>query len=177
GDRFVALATAALALLALGAIAAWWQARSGRAFAAASWLAAGMAGLALAAAFLLLPAFDAVKSARQLSRVLVSRAAPGEPYAIYPRLDPTFLFYTERFAAEPASEAELQAFARRPERVWVLVERDTLARLREPLPLAEIARDADPLEGYVLFGPRDGGRPWQPVPVSPAGPAPARRAP
>ncbi|HXU46924.1 MAG TPA: glycosyltransferase family 39 protein, partial [Thermoanaerobaculia bacterium] len=98
GDRFVALATAALALLALGAIAAWWQARSGRAFAAASWLAAGMAGLALAAAFLLLPAFDAVKSARQLSRVLVSRAAPGEPYAIYPRLDPTFLFYTERFA-------------------------------------------------------------------------------
>jgi hypothetical protein len=79
-----------------------------------------------------LPAFDVFKSARPMSRVLLSKMAPGEPYGIYPRLDSTFLFYTGRFAVPLESEEALHAFAARPGRVWLLAQRDDLARLRRP---------------------------------------------
>ena len=99
----------------------------------------------------LLPAFDAVKSARGLSRVLLARMGPGEPYGIYPRLDSTFLFYTRRFCVDLDSEDKLRAFLARPGRVWLLAQRDDLARLKGLPPLVEIARDQDPREGYALL--------------------------
>jgi 4-amino-4-deoxy-L-arabinose transferase-like glycosyltransferase len=161
GDRFVWTVAAAFLPLAIGAIYAWWQGRSGRIARAASGLAAGMAIVGLIAALVLLPRFDVVKSARPMSRLLLAKMGPGEPYGIYPRLDATFLFYTRRFAVPLDGEPALQEFARRPGRVWVLAQRDDLAKLEAPLPLVEVARDADLREGYVLLtqrpGPRRGG--------------------
>ena len=125
--------------------------RWGRVTRAAASLAAGTAAMALLAVFQVIPRFDAVKSARPLSRVLVDRAEPDEPYAIYPRLDPPFLFYTERFSVPVEGEEELRAFAERPGRKWLLIERDDLADLEEPLPLVEVARDLDRRDGYVLL--------------------------
>ncbi|MCZ7651286.1 MAG: hypothetical protein M5U13_09050 [Thermoanaerobaculia bacterium] len=110
-----------------------------------------MAALALVAVTSVLPAFDAFKSARGLSRELVRRAQPSEPYAIWPRLDATFLFYTGRFAEAVPDEAALHAFAARRDRVWLLAQRDDLARLERPLPLVEVVRDADPRQGYILM--------------------------
>ena len=77
--------------------------------------------------------------------------APGDVYGIYPRLDATFLFYSRRYAADLQDEASLRDFAARPERVWVLAQRDDWERLASPPPLVEVARDADPSEGYLLL--------------------------
>ena len=151
GDAFVRGVTATFVPLLLGAIAAWWLARRGRIGASAAALACGMGVFWLVTAFYTLPRFDTVKSARGLSRILVARLAPGEAYAIYPRLDSTFLFYTQRFAVELDSEAKLQDYVRRPGRSWLLIPRDELSRLRSPLPLAEVARDQDSRSGYLLF--------------------------
>ena len=145
----------------LGAIWAW----RGRVVRSAAALAAGTAAFWLAAALLLVPRFDAVKSARALSQELLARAAPHEPYAIYPRLDSTFLFYTRRFAVEPAGEVELLDFAARPGRVWLLIQRDDKREAEEKLgrslPLVEVARDVDEKEGYLLMTnqPPPGRRP------------------
>lgn len=138
-------------LLAAGGAAAWWLARRGRLPAAAAALALGMGSGSLLLLVLAVPRFDAVKSAEPLSERLLERMGPGEPYAMYPRLDPPFLFYTERFSEPVEGEEELRAFAARPGRKWLLIERDDLAKLDEPLPLAEVARDPDPIDGYVLM--------------------------
>jgi 4-amino-4-deoxy-L-arabinose transferase-like glycosyltransferase len=152
GDTFVWLVTACLAPAALGAATAFLLARRGRVIGSAMALASGMAAVAVLAALVLLPRFDAVKSARQLSAVLVSRMGPHDVYGIYPRLDSTFLFYSRRYAVSLDSEEKLHRFLARPERVWLLIQRDDLAKLTRPLPpLEEVARDADPKEGYVLF--------------------------
>ena len=55
-------------------------------------------------------------------------------------------------------EAGLHAFLARPGRVWLLIERDDLVEMGiDPgaLGLVEVARDADPDNGYILFR-RDG---------------------
>lgn len=114
-------------------------------------LAAGMGAFAVAVTVLLLPRFDAVKSARPLAEHLVEIAAPDEPYAVWPRLDPTFVFYAHRFAVELRGEEDLRAFVAGPGRVWLLAERDDWARLAPPLPLVEIDRDSDLREGYLLL--------------------------
>jgi 4-amino-4-deoxy-L-arabinose transferase-like glycosyltransferase len=151
GDSFVWGLTAVLLPLPLGAILAWWFSRSGAVSRATGALAAGMALTALGVSLYALPRFDVFKSARGLSRVLVAHMASGEPYGIYPRLDNTFLFYTGRFCVDLDSEAKLRAFLDRPGRVWLLAQRDDLARLRDLPPMTEIARDQDPKEGYVLL--------------------------
>ncbi|HVR97822.1 MAG TPA: glycosyltransferase family 39 protein [Thermoanaerobaculia bacterium] len=151
GDRLVWMVTAAFLPLFLGAVYAWWAGRSGRVFRSAAALAAGTGLVAVIASLALLPRFDVVKSARGLSRVLLAKMGPGETYAIYPRLDSTFVFYTRRYAVVPEGEAELREYARRPGRVWLLIQRDDLQKLKEPLPLVEVARDADLREGYLLM--------------------------
>lgn len=153
GETFVWWVTAALLPLALGALYAWWVSRSGRAGQAAAAIAVGMALMMLIASFVLLPRFDTVKSARGLSRVLLAQAAPDEPYGIYPRLDSTFLFYTHRNTVDFGDdEAKLHEFLTRPGRLWLLIQRDEIRKLKQPLPpLREIARDQDPKEGYLLL--------------------------
>ena len=151
GTGFVPIVAFALSLLAAGAVVAFLLALRGRVIAGAGSLAGGTAAMFLAGVLLAAPRFDALKSARPLSEMLVERMAPGEPYAIYPHLDAPFLFYTERFAVPLDGEAELQEFTRRPGRKWLLIERDDLARLERPLPLVEVARDRDPRDGYLLM--------------------------
>ncbi len=151
GEPFVWMTLAALLPLFLGAAWAWWEARAGRLVRAAAGLAAGTSLVMLAAAFFLFPRFDAVKSARPMSQVLLRQMKSGEPYGIYPRLDSTFLIYTGRFAVELDSEEKLRAFARSPGRVWILAQRDDLAKLDPPLHLREVARDPDPKGGYLLL--------------------------
>jgi 4-amino-4-deoxy-L-arabinose transferase-like glycosyltransferase len=137
--------------LLVGAGVAWWAARSGAVSRAAAALAVGMALTGLAMAIYALPRFDLFKSARGLSRILVARMAPGEPYTIYPRLDSTFLFYTHRFCVDIDDEETLRKTLARPGRLWLLAERDDYSGLKGLPPLIEIARDADPREGYILF--------------------------
>jgi 4-amino-4-deoxy-L-arabinose transferase-like glycosyltransferase len=151
GEPFVWILTAAFVPLLLGTAWAWWESRSGRLDRAAVGIAAGMSALALTAALVVLPSFDVIKSTRGMSKLLVQKLKPGEPYGIYPRLDSTFLIYTGRFATALDSEEELHAFAARPGRVWILAQRDDLGRLKKPLSLREVARDTDPWEGYVLL--------------------------
>jgi 4-amino-4-deoxy-L-arabinose transferase-like glycosyltransferase len=152
GDSFLWRVMAALAPAVLGAMASWWVSRSGRVDRAVVSLAAGMAATAVLAALFVLPRFDVIKSTRRLSGVLVERMEPGEPYGIYPRLDSTFLYYTGRFAENLDSEEKLRAFVARPGRIWLLAQRDDLAKIDPPLPpLREVARDADPKEGYLLL--------------------------
>ena len=152
GETLAWRLTAAVALLAAGAMAAWLLALRGKSVEGAFALAAGTAAMALAAFLLVVPAFDVVKSARSMSRALDARLAPGETYGIYPRLDSTFLFYSRRRAVPLEGEEALRRFAARPGRVWLLAQRDDLAKLRGgPLPLVEVARDPDPREGYVLL--------------------------
>ncbi len=151
GDAFVWGLAAVLLPLALGAILAWWSARSGAVSRAAGALAAGMALAGLGISLYVLPRFDVFKSARGLSRELVARMAPGETYGIYPRLDSTFLFYTRRFCVDLDSEAKLRAFLARPGRLWLLAQRDDWARLKDRPAMTEVARDQDPQEGYLLL--------------------------
>jgi 4-amino-4-deoxy-L-arabinose transferase-like glycosyltransferase len=154
GPGLVAEVVAGFALLAAGALAAWWLARRGRVTAAAGALAGGTAALALLLFLLAVPRLDSVKSARPLSELLVERMGSGEPYAVFPRLDAAFLYYTGRYSVPVQGEAELREFVRRPGRKWLLIERDDLARVQESggvLPLVEVARDRDPREGYLLM--------------------------
>lgn len=152
GDRFVWQVTLAFLPLLAGALYAWWQSRSGRIPRAAAGLAAGVGAVGLLAALFLIPKFDVVKSARGMSKELLSRMRPGDTYGIYPRLDSTFLFYTRRFAVELDSEQKLREYANRPGRIWILAQRDDLAKLGKPLPLRPIASDQDTREGYILLG-------------------------
>jgi hypothetical protein len=151
GERFVWELTAAFAPALFGAFFAWWVSRRGAVSRAAAALAGGIAVTVAVVALFLLPRFDVFKSARHLSGVLAARAAPGEPYGIYPRLDSTFLFYTRRFAVNLDSEERLRAFLARPGRVWLLAQRDDFAKLEELPTLREVSRDPDPEEGYILF--------------------------
>ena len=151
GDRFVWALTAIFVPAALGAILAWWLSRSGAVSRATTSLAAGLAMTIVGTALYALPRFDVFKSARGLSRELVARMAPGDVYGIYPRIDSTFLFYTGRFCVSLDSEAKLRAFLARPGRIWLLAQRDDLGKLKNLPPLKEVARDADPREGYILF--------------------------
>jgi 4-amino-4-deoxy-L-arabinose transferase-like glycosyltransferase len=151
GDAFVRGLTAVLLPLLAGAVAAFWLSRSGALHRPAAALAAGMALTGLGVALYALPRFDVFKSARGLSDTLVSRMAPGETYGIYPRLDPTFLFQTRRFCVDLDGEAKLRAFLARPGRAWLLAQKDDLSRLRNLPPLVEVARDAEPKEGYILL--------------------------
>jgi 4-amino-4-deoxy-L-arabinose transferase-like glycosyltransferase len=150
GTPFVLGLIGVLLPLLLGAATAWWAARSGKVRRAAAALALGMGLTGLAMAVYAMPRFDLFKSARGLSEILAARMAPGEPYAIYPRLDSTFLFYTRRYCVDIDSVETLRRTLARPGRVWLLAERDSLADLKGSPPLVEIARDADP-QGYMLF--------------------------
>lgn len=152
GDRFVLEVALCFLPLLAGALYAWWQARKGQIPRAAAGLAAGMGAMALLAFLTLVPRFDVVKSARGMSKELMARMQPGDTYAIYPRLDSTFLFYTHRFAVELEGEARLQEYARQPGQVWILAQRDDLKKLAAPLPLVPVAEDQDVLEGYILMG-------------------------
>ena len=152
GAGLPGLAMALAIVLALAALVAWWLSRRGRIAAACAALAAGMGLLAVAAATLVLPRFDAIKSARPMAALLAARLAPGDVYGIYPRLDSGFLFYSGRYATELTTEAELREFLAGPGRRFLLAQRDDLAKLPPPpLPVREVARDADLREGYLLL--------------------------
>ncbi len=149
------------ALPALAGLAGLWLAVRRRPELLVACLAASL-GLAMSlTAVRLLPLGDAFKSARGLSRELVQWAKADEPYAIYPRSDAGFLFYSERFAAdlgEPfVPEQQLRQFADRTDRpVWLLILRDELDALAPPLELVEVSHDDDPLYEYVLLTTPEG---------------------
>jgi 4-amino-4-deoxy-L-arabinose transferase-like glycosyltransferase len=151
GAGVVAQLVALLLVLAIAAAAAAWLARRGAIVPAVSALALGLATATLAAVLWLLPRFDSVKSARPLSEELLRRVGPGEPYAIYPRIDSSFLFYTHKVCELPANEAELRAYAARSGRVWLLIKKEEIGKLQPPIGMVEVARDADETEGFALL--------------------------
>lgn len=151
GEGFFWVAFGAVAVLTLSALWGLQEGRRGRIVRAVAGLAAGMAVLELALSLYLLPAANVFKSARGLSEVLAQRMAPGEEYGVFRRRDAGFAFYTGR-SYEPLETVEaLQRFATRPERVWILAERDELAKVENLPPLWELARDADERDGYLLL--------------------------
>jgi 4-amino-4-deoxy-L-arabinose transferase-like glycosyltransferase len=151
GPGLLPLLLALGVLLAAASQVALLAARRGRARALVHSWALGMALVAIAATVAVLPRFDVVKSARPLAARLVELAAPGEPYAIWPRLDAPYVFYSQRYAVELAGEDDLAAFLARPGRVWLLASKPDLAKRDAPLPLVEVARDQDRRDGYVLL--------------------------
>lgn len=154
GQGFLWVGAGALAALGLAAAAALALALARRAGAMAGALAAGMAALALALAVYLLPAFDVLKSVRPLAERFLEASASGEPFAVLPHLDPALLFYTGRRAVPVGEEGALESFLERPGRLWLFAERDDVARRGidvAALGLAEVARDNDPDNGYVLY--------------------------
>lgn len=172
GPGLVPVLAVLVGLLFASALAAWLLGRHGRPGRLVGALATGMGTAGVLAVLLVLPRFDRVKSARPLSQKLVELSGAGEPYAIYPRIDPRFVFHTRRFAETPASEAELQAFVNRQGRVWLLITRPALAQLTTPLPLVEVARDAAREDGFVLLttGSRAPADPGAPVPAAQSAP-------
>jgi 4-amino-4-deoxy-L-arabinose transferase-like glycosyltransferase len=151
GPGLVPQVVALALVLALAAATAAAFAGRGRIVQAVAALALGFAAATVAASLWLLPRFDVVKSARPLAREILQRIGPGEPYAIYPRLDASFLLYTGKFCELPQGEGELRAFAARPGRLWLVIKKEELAKLQPPLPLVEVARDADESEGFALL--------------------------
>ena len=149
------------ALPALAGLAGLWLAARRRPELLIACLAAGL-GLAMSVtAVRLLPLGDAFKSARGLSRELVQWAKADEPYAIYPRSDAGFLFYSERFTVDLgrpfADEQEMRRFADRTDRpVWLLILRNELDALEPPLELVEVSHDDDPVYEYVLLTTPEG---------------------
>ncbi|MFQ5768864.1 MAG: ArnT family glycosyltransferase, partial [Acidobacteriota bacterium] len=109
--RDVSLVLAGLSLAAAGSA---WLAWKGRVRRAAVLMAIGAGAAALAASLWLLPPFDHLKSARPLARQFLSRSAKTDSYAMYPRLEPPFLFYIRRPAEILKTEEQLRRFARRP---------------------------------------------------------------
>jgi 4-amino-4-deoxy-L-arabinose transferase-like glycosyltransferase len=153
GDPFGWSLATALVTLALAAAVAVRAAARRRVPLATASLAAGMAVAVLIAAFRLLPAMDVFKSARPLAAAFVDRTDEGIPFAVYPRLDNTVLFYTGRPAVPVDSPEALRDYLRRPEQGWVFAGRHDLEWLRvAELPLARVAADP-PVErnGYVLL--------------------------
>jgi 4-amino-4-deoxy-L-arabinose transferase-like glycosyltransferase len=154
GPAFAYLVAATFVPFLLGAVYAFWQGRRGRILHAAGGIAAGVGALGLAVALFVLPRFDVVKSAREMSGVLLSHLQPGETYGIYPRIDSTFVYYTRRYCVSLESESALREYASRPGRVWILAQRDDLKKIQPPLPLEVVAEDGDPKSGYLLLTKR-----------------------
>lgn len=140
-----------LTALGLGALWGAWAGRRGCIARAVGSLAVGMVVFELCLGLYLFPRLDAFKSARGLSEELVDRLEPGQGYGIFQRFDAGFIFYTGRFQDELDTPEKLRAYARRPERVWVLVERDAWRALDDRPRLWEVARDADAVDGYLLM--------------------------
>ena len=165
GEAFAWGLGAALVALTLGAALATRAAWRRRVPLAASSLAAGMAAAILVAAFVLLPAMDVFKSPRPLAATFVEQTGAETPFAVYPRLDNTVLFYTGRRAVPIASPQALRDYVAAPGQAWVFVERDALREIPAgELPLAVVGREP-PVErdGYLLLAetprPAANGRP------------------
>lgn len=142
--------SAAFGLMALGSAAAGLYLHKRRPLLGGGSLAVGFGLSILLVLVGLLPVLGPMKSVRPMAERY--RALAGdEPYAIYPHVEPSLYFYTQRFAQILRTEAELRSYLARPERVWLFVEKDDLARLKTPVPAIEIAQGADPDNGYVLF--------------------------
>jgi 4-amino-4-deoxy-L-arabinose transferase-like glycosyltransferase len=159
GASFPWLVASTLGLFLVAVIyasVAVWRRRVVSAFVA---LAAGCGVAGLLIVYLVRPPFDAYKSARPLAELYLELAAEDEPYGIYRNLEPSFLFYTEKFAEVLYTEGELRAFTMRGDRVWIVAKHEDLEKLDSPLPLVEVARDTDPQSrGYALLTPK----PFQP---------------
>jgi len=145
------VAAAVFVIALIGSLLAAWQLRRGRIDRMVMLLGGGMGVAVLTAVIVILPQIDIVKSARPLSNTLLAKAGADEPYAIWPRLDAPFVFYTKRYSVELESLDDLYAFANRRGNVWLLIERPALAKLPRPLPLVEVASGRDPETGYVLM--------------------------
>lgn len=165
GPRFPLDIAVITGLAALGAAIAWWQALRGRVERSVLALAGGMGAAGLFAFLVVVPQMNITKSARPMAERLVELAHPDEPYGIYPRPDAAFYFYSHRFsvplhgrnAMDPEQTApRLKAFLERAatERIWLLIERDDLEKLQKQgfeVPLVEVARDGDIVEGHILM--------------------------
>ncbi len=151
GEDLPEILAGMVAALLLGTTAGLLAARRGRTTLAAGSLAAGAAVLGLAFALVIVPRLDVVKSVRPLATILKEQMAHDEAYAIYPYFDPQVVYYSERFALGAWPEERLRELVARPDRIWLMIERDDLARLDPPLELTEIARGADLEDGYVLL--------------------------
>ncbi|NJL29447.1 MAG: phospholipid carrier-dependent glycosyltransferase, partial [Thermoanaerobaculia bacterium] len=158
GHDLVGRLIAIVLVMAIGFGVGAWLARRGRIAHAVGTVAGAMSVAVLTVVLFVLPRFDRVKSARPLSEILLSHLEPGESFGLFPRIEPPFLFYTERFAEILADEAELRAYLAEPGERWVIAERRVLEKIEGELPAVEIARDQNRREGYVLLrGAREEG--------------------
>ncbi|MEM8930476.1 MAG: hypothetical protein AAGE94_04845, partial [Acidobacteriota bacterium] len=123
--------------------AKWWM-RERPAFAPAL-LLYGFAWLYGMASLWVLPAADAVKSARGFAEQIDRRVtAPGKPIASYRFWDwrAGYVYYTDRSIPNMKQPAQLLAFWRRNDEAHVLVEAPHAEEVERLLPLAELVHRA-----------------------------------
>jgi 4-amino-4-deoxy-L-arabinose transferase-like glycosyltransferase len=149
---------AVIALGALGAAAAGWEAWRGRVMAAVTSLTIGMALLMSATTLFVLPGLDVFKSGRPLAKELVRRLESGQAYAMFPRLEPAILYYSRRLTVLTKTEKDLLAFLDRQPHPLVVVRRRDFQNLSRQLPLVEIYRDRALRDGWALMGPGETSR-------------------
>lgn len=153
GPDFVLALRATTLVPAVGgglALALAWRRRH---LAAAWCLSTSMAACFILLALLLLPALDAVKSARELALTVARVVPPGEELAIYPMPDAGFLFYSGRSFEALYGPSHLRDFLGGDERRWLVIERDDIEDA-EGIELFEVARDGDWQEGHLLLSTR-----------------------
>lgn len=142
---------AILGAIAVTAAAAAGSAVRDRPLRATAWTTTGFAIAALAVVSLL-PALDPLKSVRPVAEAFRDQAAPDESYGFFPAQEPALQYYTGRLGELLETEEQVGELLERHERAWLFVERDDLERIAPWLPhLEEVARGADPENGYVLF--------------------------
>lgn len=148
-SRSVAFVTLPFVPLAVGAVWSWRASQHGSAERHVVSLVAGIACTALIA-FLILPqTIEPLKSARGLGAILEEKLDPRERFWIYPEMDEQFLFYSQR-RSHVLTTDELADLADRSDPRWILAEKEFVADF-DHLALEEVARDADPLNGFILY--------------------------
>ncbi len=159
----VLLLSGGLAVLA-GAVAPWRE-RLGAPLALF-----GFAVLSyLVAAVWVLPALDAVKSHRPFGQAIVARVGSGEPlfgYRLW-KWRAAYSFYSGRQIRSLETPEDLQRYWKRPERVFLVVERGMLAEAAAAIDLGpQLASRAAGNNFVYLFGKPAAheGRPPQPAP-------------
>jgi len=147
---------AAAVIAAVGGAAAAWRflAHAAPALRLGA-IAAGAAGIELAAFTVLFPAIDAEKSLRPFGRAVASLTAPEEPVGLVgdAQKTGTFAYYTERRIVPLDTPAQVRGFVERGGRI-LITERDNLDRLEPVGPVVLRAAEGSDEAHFVAASPR-----------------------
>jgi len=168
---------AAAVIAAVGGAALAWRALAHAAPALRlGAIAAGAAGIELAAFTVLFPALDAEKSLRPFGQAVASLTAREEPVGLVGNAQKTgtFAYYTQRRIVPLDTPAQVRSFVEGGGRL-LITEREDLERLAPAGPVVLRAAEGSDEDHFVAASPRDaapGATPGGGSASHPAGPEP-----